>query len=140
MLRVRDIMNKDVVYVAPSAPVTEVARKMRDWGVGVAVVCERGEFCGVITERDVVGLVAAERNPQREYAGSLVAPDLPMISDSEEVVQAAQAMINRGVRVLPVAQNQRFVGLLTLDDLARECLALGAAVLAGTARPLIAKG
>lgn len=135
MAKVREIMTRDFVSVPPSALIIEVAQKMRDSGLGMIPVCENGKFRGLITERDIIAhIVASARNPKREHAKSLANNHHPMISPGEEIIQAAKVMVNNGVRLLPVAQNGKLLGLFTLDDLARESLALGATVLVKTAR------
>jgi CBS domain-containing protein len=135
MVKVRELMTKDIVSVPPSAPIIEVAQRMRDSGTGVIPVCNNGEFQGLITERDIViSIVARAHSPKREHARSLVHNHRPIVSPGDEVIQAAKVMVNHGVRALPVAQNGKLLGLFTLDDLARGNLALAAAVLAETAK------
>ncbi|MBI2908772.1 MAG: CBS domain-containing protein [Chloroflexi bacterium] len=132
MLRVSDIMTRDIVSVMPSASIIDVARQMRDTGTGVVPVCENGRFRGLITERDIVtSTVACEGNLTRNPAGKLVKEDRhPMISPGDELIRAAKVMASHGVAVLPVAQNGKLLGLITLENLARESLGLAAIVFA----------
>jgi len=130
-MKVKDIMTRDVTGVQPSASIVEVARQMRDYGVSVIAVCENGKFCGVITERDVV-MSMSSGNGNHQRAGALAHHRHPMVSSGVEVTEAARMMTEHGVRALPVVQNGKLVGLLTLDDLARESLALAAMVFAKT--------
>ena len=134
MAKVGETMTRDFVSVLPSAPIVEVAQKMRDSATGVIAVCENGKFRGIVTERGIIShTVATAHNSKRECARALMKSDQPIVSPGEEITQAAKVMVNRGVRVLPVAQNRKLLGLFTLDDLARESLALAAIVLVKTA-------
>jgi len=128
--KVKDIMTDEVVSVAPFTPVIDVAQKIltsRQW---VIPVCDNHELKGVITERDlVVSIVATARDPVRVYAGSLMNNHLPTISPGEDIWFAAKLMAENAVRVMPVVDNGKLVGMLTLDNLARESRALAALVI-----------
>ena len=133
MLKVRDVMTSEVIPVLPSTPVIEVAYQMKVSGTGVIPVCDNGKFRGVITERDIViGIVATGTDPVTEPARSIINNHQPIISPGDDIMQAAKVMVNNGVRVLPVAQNGKLLGLFTLDDLAGESLALAAMVFSKT--------
>jgi len=135
-VKVKDIINGDVISVASSTPIIEVARQMRDCGAGVIPVCENGKFQGVITERDIViSLVAAASDLKKQQAGTLAHSRHPMISPGVDIMQAAKMMVDHGVRVLPVVQNGKLLGLFTLEDLARESIALAAMVFSKTIKP-----
>ena len=133
MLKVKDVMTSELASVPPLTPVIEVAHKMKVSGRGVIPVCDNGKFRGIITERDIViGIVATATDPVTEPARSVMNNHLPLISPGDDVMQAAKVMVDNGVRVLPVAQNGKLLGLFTLDDLARESLGLAAMVFSKT--------
>ncbi len=134
-VKVNDIMNSEFVFVPPSAPIIEIAQKMIGSGTGIVSVCTNGRFRGVITERDIITDIAASTyNPTRERAGSLMNNHYPIIPPGEEITQAAKVMVSHGIRMLPVAQNGKLLGIFTMDDLAQESLALAAMVLIKTAK------
>jgi CBS domain-containing protein len=64
---------------------------------------------------------------------------LPIISPGDDIIQAAKVMVNRNVRVLPVAQNGKLLGLFTLDNLAGESLALATMVFSKTIKPGVSR-
>jgi len=133
MLKVGDVMTSEFASVLPHTPVIEVAHQMKVLGTGVIPVCDNGKFRGVITERDIViSIVATGGDPVTETARSVMNNHLPVILPGEDIMQAAKVMVNNGVRMLPVAQNGKLLGLFTLDDLARESLALAAMVFSKT--------
>ncbi|MBI2832625.1 MAG: CBS domain-containing protein [Chloroflexi bacterium] len=135
MTRVSDVMDNDMVAVAPTVPVIEVAQRMLQMGRHVIPVCDHGKFRGIIRERDiVVGVVATARDPVRVFAGELMSNHLPLISPGVDLMKAVETMASNGLEVLPVVQNGRFLGLLTLDNLSRKSQALAALIFTRSAR------
>jgi CBS domain-containing protein len=135
MSKVRDAMARDFAFVLPTARITEVAEKMSDYETDVIPVCDSGEFLGVIKERDITAyIVATGDNPGREYALTLIDRGYPMVSPGEDLFQAAKVMAANGVNVLPVTQNERLLGIISVDDIAIVSLAAAAAVLVKAAK------
>jgi len=132
MAKVEEIMANGCCFVAPSTPITEVAKKMRDSGMSAIPVCEKGILRGLITDRSIISkIVASGNSPKRERAGALMTNEGPRIPCGCDAVEAAKIMANHGVRYLPVVQNGgKLVGMLTLDDLIKESMVLATMVLA----------
>ena len=53
-MRVRDVMNTDVVTAEPGTPIGDVARRMAAADVGAVVIVEGGKPVGIVTDRDLV--------------------------------------------------------------------------------------
>lgn len=116
---IRDVMTSTVVTAAAHTPVREVAEIMRERNVGAVVLCaEDGSPTGIVTDRDVaVGVVAAGRDPHAaagDHASSPVVTGEPEMHLNE----AATLMARFGIRRLPVVEDGRLAGMLTLDDIA----------------------
>ena len=135
MIKVGDVMTSEFASVEPSAPIVEVAQKMKDWEAAAIPVCDGARFQGVITERSLItAIVATASSPRKTRARALVNAPYPTVSPEDDITRAAAVMIDHGVRVLPVTHNEQLLGLFTLDDLARESMALAAVILTKTAR------
>jgi CBS domain-containing protein len=133
MAKVRDIMNTEVISVPSSTPIIEVAHQMKNRGTGIIPICDQGKFRGLITERRIVTeIIANAIDPVVESAGSVMNKHQPVISPDDEIMQAAKVMISNDVQVLAVVQSGELLGLLTLEDVARESLALAAMVFSKT--------
>jgi CBS domain-containing protein len=118
-MQIREVMTESVVTAPPDCPVGAVAELMRERNVGsVVLVDDEGAPVGFITDRDLaVSVLASGRDgsdPARAHASSPVHTGEPDM----DVHAAADLMISHGVRRLPVVDNGRMVGILTLDDLA----------------------
>jgi CBS domain-containing protein len=122
------------VSVPPSASVLEVARKMSRSRNGVVLVCNDGKLSGLITERDiVVNAVAKGLNLERVHAREIMKRNHPVVSAREELLEAAKMMVEKSVRLLPVLKGGKAVGVITVEDLAKESVALASLVWAKTA-------
>ncbi len=134
MAKVEQVMSSTITSVSPASPIIEVAQKMRDFGISTMPVCEKGKFRGIITDSSIVSkVVASAHNPKREHARSVMTNGMPKVSVGCDIAEAAKIMASHQVHYLPVVHNGgKFVGLLTLDDLVKESLALASMVLART--------
>ena len=114
---IREVMTSSVVSAPPGCPVRQVAELMRERNVGSVVLVDEGRPVGFVTDRDLAVSVLADgrehTDPVETYASSpVVTAEARM-----EVEEAASLMIQNGIRRLPVMDDGRMVGILTLDDL-----------------------
>ena len=136
MTTVKEVMMTEVTSVTLSTSAIEVARRMKTSGTVTIPVCEKGKLRGIITERDiVVSVVAPSRNPGTTSASSVMSKDCPTVSPSEDIWHAVNVMADRGIKVLPVVQDSKLVGLLSLDDLIKKSPALAAMVYSRSMKP-----
>jgi CBS domain-containing protein len=114
-----DIARSDVVTVDQEATLTEIARVMRDRGVGsVVVVDARGTVAGMLTDRDlVVSGLAERRHPDECIANHILSTNVFSVEPDDDVASVARRMREEGVRRVPVMRDHDLVGIVTLDDL-----------------------
>ena len=116
------ICNREVITVQRDATVLHAAVLMRQYHVGDVVVIENRKNktvpIGIVTDRDiVVELVATELDCKVITVGDIITK-LIVVKDSAGVFEAIQLMVNKGVRRLPVVDDDGgLVGIITLDDL-----------------------
>jgi CBS domain-containing protein len=118
-MNIRDVMTPNPRTVSPQDPVQNAARIMKEEDTGVVPVVDNGRPIGVVTDRDLVVRGIAEGNfqadrPVREFATSSLISVTPDTSTRE----AAELMSEHQVRRLPVVENDRLVGIVSLGDLA----------------------
>lgn len=117
------ICNREVITVQRDATVLHAAVLMRQHHVGDVVVIENRKNktvpIGIVTDRDiVVELVATELDCNVITVGDIIITKLIVVKDSAGVFEAIQLMVNKGVRRLPVVDDDGgLVGIITLDDL-----------------------
>ncbi len=120
-MKVRDIMSRQIVSVAPEESASVAARLLARHNVGALPVCGKdGRLRGLLTDRDIVlRCIAADEDPTQMKVAELMTRRL-ICADAEQSVQAAGALMAREqVRRLPVEENGRLVGMLSLGDLAK---------------------
>lgn len=117
-MRVGEVMTHSVVSADCAASLRSVGALMRDRGVGSVVVVDGERPVGVITDRDLALLVAADGvdagdEVRAHMSRPLVTGDVEM--DLEE---AAALMVENRIRRLPLREGGRLSGIVTIDDLA----------------------
>ena len=120
---VRQVMTARPVALAEEASVVEAARAMRDGDFGsVIVVREPGRVvCGVVTDRDIAIRVVAEGvEPKMVTLGDICQGDVVTVSPQDPVDKVAQLMREKAIRRIPVVEDGRLVGVVSLGDLARK--------------------
>jgi CBS domain-containing protein len=118
---VRDIMTTNPVTLAANAPIVDAARAMRDNDIGVVVVEQNGQLFGLVTDRDiVVRAVANNSNLSSTTLESICSKDVTSLSPDQSDNDAVQLMRQKAIRRLPVVQNGKVVGIISLGDLAIE--------------------
>ncbi len=119
-MKVRDIMTQKVIRIGAQEPAEVAARTLTHYNIGILPVCgEDGRLCGVVTDRDLVtrcmapGRIAGEVKVKDIMTGRIVSvgPDM-------DVTAAASLMGRQQVRRLPVVENGRLCGMVSLADLA----------------------
>ncbi len=127
MTKVMDVIaNACTASLVPSDSIAFAAQQMRETGAAVLPVCENGRFQGTVTERDIVLYAVADELEPSCQVKAVMRNHLPTVAPEDDVVHALDLMVASGARALPIIHESRFIGLLTLDDLARESPALAA--------------
>ncbi|MBD3233344.1 MAG: CBS domain-containing protein [candidate division Zixibacteria bacterium] len=122
VMKVRDIMTKNVEVLNPFSKISEAARKMIELNIGILPVSENGKVVGMVTDRDIaIRAVAEERHPPQELVNAIMTPDVHYCYESQDIDEAAEIMRSNKIRRLVVLnENMELVGICSLGDLAVE--------------------
>ena len=117
-MKISEVMTTDVETVSADQTAREAASFMLRADAGSIPVCEGDRVIGMITDRDIVVRAVADggqvNRPVREFVTSAVVTATPEMSTRE----AAQLMSEHQIRRLPVVENERLVGIVSLGDIA----------------------
>ena len=118
---VGDHMTRGVLTIAQEASLGDAAAKMAERGVGAVVVLEGEAISAILTERDVMKAVAAGNDGSASVAEWMTRhPDTVEPDDTTD--HAASLMIHGGFRHLPVVEEGKVVGIVSIRDLMRVAL------------------
>ena len=121
MPTVADTMSRDLVTVEAAAPLRDAASRMNERRVGAALVLDGGRLTGILTERDVLRAVAADRVAETTVADWMTGhPET--VEPTDLTGTAAVIMIHGGFRHLPVVDAGEVVGIVSIRDLMRVVL------------------
>ena len=121
-MQVKDVMTKDVVFVQQDATVAEASRLMASQNLGVLAVCGKdGKLKGVVTDRDVVlRCVAADKDPTSLKVKQAMTKQVVTVEPEDSLETVARYMAAQQVRRLPVVQDGKLAGMVSLADLTRK--------------------
>jgi CBS domain-containing protein len=119
MASLRDVMQLDLATVGPAATVGEAAEVMSIRRVGSVLVLDpHGDLRGIFTERDIVRALAFEHDAaSHPVAQWMTSEPMTMEPDANDD-DALRIMLDRGFRHLPVLDDGRVVGMVSIRDLA----------------------
>ena len=121
-MKLREIMTECVVRIHPEESVAVAARALARYNVGALPVCGNdGRLCGVVTDRDLVTrCIAAGRAPNGTAVRDVMTTQVVSAAPDTDTVTAARMMGQQQIRRLPVLENGRLCGMVSLGDLAKR--------------------
>ena len=122
ILKVR--VHSSIISVTPATTVLEAVTLMSDTDISALMVLDGAEVAGIITERDFVRRVARmERSSYATTVGDVMTRNLITVSPLDSTRVCMQLMIEKNLRHLPVLDDGKLVGLLSIRDLVKDVIA-----------------
>src|SRR5919202_1948938 len=119
MATLADLMTTDLLTVAPEDTIGEAAQKMVDREVSSAAVSDFGRLIGILTERDLTRAVAGRTHSSEARVREWMTADPVTLPPSASPQEAAEIMLERGFRHVPVVDGEQTVGIVSSRDVAR---------------------
>ena len=119
-MKVKDLMTPKVIDIDREESVAVAARSLTRYNVGVLPVRDAaGALCGVVTDRDIVTrCLAAGRAPENTKVSEIMTAQVHSVQPNMDASVAAHMMGRQQIRRLPVVENGKLCGMLSLGDLA----------------------
>lgn len=119
-MKVREIMSGPVIRIHDKESVAVAARTLTHYNIGALPVCgSDGRLCGLLTDRDIVTrCLASGKSPEETAVREIMTGQVLSVSPEMDAGAAAHLMGRRQVRRLPVVEQGKLCGMLSLGDLA----------------------
>lgn len=112
-----------VYSVTPETHVIDALHLMEDNNIGSLVVFDKGQYMGIMTERDYSRKVVTKgKRSISTYVKDIMTTDLPSVSESDSIDKAMELITAHNQRYLPVKNGSDFVGIISIMDLVKEKL------------------
>lgn len=118
-MNVRDAMTPVVLTAPASTTIAEAASLMAQRRVGSALVVDGQQLLGIFTERDIVKALSQDSMATHQPIGHWMTRDPESISPEASLEEALQRMVGGHFRHLPVMEEGRLVGMLSMRDVSR---------------------
>lgn len=117
---VKEAMKMKPVVVKPTMTVVAAARLMREKKIGNVIVVEGKHPVGILTESDILKKVVAEgKNASKIKIKSVMTSPVIVIDPYINLQQAMKIMGRCNIRRLPVVENNKLIGIITVKDIVR---------------------
>ena len=119
-MKLQEIMTRTVIHIDQEETVAVAARTLAHYNIGALPVCDRaGKLCGMVTDRDLVTrCLAAGRKPENTKVGDVMTGQVVSAAPDMDTGVAAHLMGRQQIRRLPVVENGKLCGMVSLGDLA----------------------
>jgi CBS domain-containing protein len=117
-MKIRDVMTPNPRTVSPDDTIQAAARVMQAEDTGAVPVVDAGRVLAVVTDRDIVVRVVAEGGSPSTRVGDVASKDVVCATPEMSTREANLLMSEHQIRRLPVVENERLVGIVSIGDLA----------------------
>jgi CBS domain-containing protein len=124
-LTMQDIMTRDIVTTTPADMVSTAIKRMSEGGISCVIVVDEHKVVGIVTEKDVLRVVASEEADfRRLHVSEMMTARVHTVSPRTSVLLASRLMQTHQIKRLPVVENERLVGIVTQTDITRGLVTL----------------
>jgi CBS domain-containing protein len=117
-MNVADVMTTNVDSCSPESTCKEVAMKMKELDVGAVPICDNEKLVGIVTDRDIVIKGFVNNLSSDSMISELVTDNVVRGSKEMSVEEAVRLMSQHQIRRLPIVEDDKLVGIVSLGDLA----------------------
>ena len=115
--------SSSVYCVDVAETVAEAVGLMNRERIGSVMVIKNGQYVGIFTERDVLNrVISAKLNPEKTRVEKVMTSDFISVQENSTLRQTMHIMTNKRVRHLPVFEEEKLVGMISIGDVTRKLL------------------
>jgi len=115
----KDILNRDVITIGPTASVSEAAYLMMREEIGSLVIVDDERFpVGIITDRDlVISVIAGGEIPEEIVVEQVMTKELVCVDEDADLMDILSTLSEYSIRRMPITKDGKLVGIVSVDDL-----------------------
>ena len=118
-----DKKHNDILSVEPDRPVIDALIIMAEYKIGALLVMQKNKLLGIISERDYAReIVLKGKSSKKCLIEEVMTKDVFTIDANDTYDKGLEIMTENRIRHLPVVENKKVVGMLSLGDLAKETI------------------
>jgi len=114
---VKDVMKREVIAINPDISIREASKVMSQHNIGSLLVLDDEKLVGILTERDVLNLVARGENLDEVKVKDVMSRDVITIESDKKIEDAVDLMLKHKIKKLPVMESGKIVGIITTSDI-----------------------
>jgi CBS domain-containing protein len=115
--------HKDIISIAPHRPVFDALVVLAEYRIGALVVLEGDKLVGIFSERDYAReIILKGKSSKTTPISEVMSTNLTTTKPNDTVEQAMSIMSEKRIRHLPVLENGKVVGMLSIGDLVKETI------------------
>ena len=119
-----DRKGRDIFSVGPDDPVLEAIRMMADHHVGALLVMNANRLLGIVSERDYARKVILKgRSSDTTRVEEIMTANVIVVSPRTKARECMQLMTEKNIRHLPVVEEGRVVGMVSIRDIVSDIIA-----------------
>ncbi len=112
-----DVMNLRLIEVPPDADLGTAIQRMLDAGVGSVAVCDGARLVGILTERDVLRLVARGADLVQTRVSDVMTTQLVTTPADADILDVARLMGEHNIRHIPVVEGEHVLGMVGVREI-----------------------
>ncbi|MFA7350935.1 MAG: CBS domain-containing protein [Methylotenera sp.] len=114
---------KEVISIAPHRPVFDALVVLAEYKIGALVVLEGEKLVGIFSERDYAREVILKGRSSKTTSIQEVMTDKVLLAKPSDTVEEAMSLMSdKRIRHLPVIENDKVIGVLSIGDLVKETI------------------
>jgi signal-transduction protein with cAMP-binding, CBS, and nucleotidyltransferase domain len=117
-MKLQELMVPEVVQVAADESIGVAAKRMREKSVGCLVITVDRTIKGIITDRDLLCCIGQAHDPYQCKVSTHMSRPVIVLRPEENLLTAADVMRRRHIKRLPIAEDGKLLGIVSLSDLA----------------------
>jgi CBS domain-containing protein len=114
-MRVKDTIIEEIISISPDDTVSKLISLIEKDNIREIIITEKGKFKGIVYSKDIANKGITD--PSKTKVSSLIRFPAPTVSSNQDINDAAQMIFKTGLRSLPIIENDKVIGLISLSDI-----------------------